>query len=422
MRQASTRWIAIPLLAMLLACRAQAAQTTISLANLAGSVEVSPGAHAASPSLQWIAARPGTAIAVGDAVRTGADGSALLRHGPCELYLKPGTTAIIGYTSVEVREGALWFRMRKSPEGFKFITDVAAATIRGTKGLLSATSEYMTVSLLEGKVEVTSPTQDYMLYPLHEVTARRSGKLEVARLTGSQVMDLHRQFYSEERSLGGAGGGTDPGTTGSSSTGATGSRSDASGALRNGSGVYDPATARALSAVTVAPAGPPPLITVIDNSASTVVRSATTVVGGIGGTVTTLVPVIGGAAGAVVGGATSVVGSVVGGATGAVGSVVGGATGVVGGVVGGATGLVGGVVGGATGIVGGATGVVGGVVGGATGVVGGVVGGATGVVGGVVGGATGVVGGVVGGLTGGTGGTGGLGGGLSGGLGGLLHR
>ena len=409
----------VAMFALCAAPEVRAAQTSISLVNLAGTVDIGPAAAGGT----WVPARPSTALNVGDTVRTGADGSALLKHGACELYLKPDSTTVIGYTSVQMRQGSLWFRMRKDGSNFKFVTDVASATIRGTKGLLVATPDLMTVSLLEGKVEVESENNaNYMLMPLHEVTARRRAPLDVSTLSGSRAMQLHRDFYAGEKALGaapGSGSGSS-GSTGSAAPSQTGSQTGSLGALDTGSTVYDPAAARARGAVSVRPAGPPPLITVIDNTAPTPVRALP----GVPGSATSLVPVVttlvGGATGAAAD-LTSTVVSTVGSTVGTVGGTVGSVVGTVGNTVGSLTGTVGSTVG----IVGSTVGSVVGTVGNTVGAVGGTVGSTLGsvgnTVGGTVGGVAGTVGNTVGGVTGSLGGTlGGLGGAL-GGLGGFHH-
>ena len=408
-----TARLAVPVLFTLLtswlAAPARAAETRILLQNILGTVEVSPGNRG-----EWVPARARTALAVDDAVRTGEDGSALLVHGPSELFVKSNTTAVVGYMSVQLRQGGLWFRMRKTPEGFKFITDVAAATIRGTLGLITTTGEVTTVSLLRGKVEIdTVNRENYMLLPQFETIARRNRPLEKIAMSGTRTTDLVSEFYNTTKRLGGA--------TGAPGTGAAPRRGPAApdpagDALKDGTGLYDPAAHRvANTAANVNPALAP-LITVIDNTTNPAIQTlgnannvAANLTNTTAGALNAVTPVIGG----VTGGATQIIGGVTGGATQLIGGVTGGATQIIGGVTGGTGPLIGGVTGGAGQIIGGLTGgtttsVLTGVPGGASAIIGGattaagsIVGGVTGGTTGVVGGITGAAGGLVGGLTGG---------------------
>jgi hypothetical protein len=411
---------AVLLALALLVAPAHAAATFAQLKNLSGDVQVSPRNNGS-----WIAASPSTGLGNNDAVRTGANGGALLVHGRSELFLKPNTVTVIGYSSVQIRQGSLWFRMQKSEIGFKFVTDVAAATIRGTMGLITATTDMTTVSLLKGRVEVKGEVDDKVLEPRNEAVVRRGRRVQVAPIPGSRQVSLLSDFHKTERDAGASGGGG-------------GKRSTPDGDLRGQVGPrdsrgfpipgLDPRTGASMG-FSGGGSMPSPTIGVAGSAPRLGVQSLLPggSTAGIGGAVGT----IGGAVGSIggtVGGAIGTIGAGVGGAIGTIGAGVGGAVGSVGGTVGGAVGPIGGAVGGAIGgpiggAVGGATGTVGGAIGAGAGAVGGAIGGATGTVGGIVGGATGTVGGIVGGATGGAGGLlGGGTGGATGGGGGLFGK
>lgn len=402
MLRTTTQRLAVPLLAVLFsfAAPARAAETKVLLRNFLGTVDISPGNRG-----DWLPARPAVALQVGDAVRTGADGSALLVHGLSELFIKSGTTAVVGYQSVQLRQGALWFRMRKTPEGFKFITDVAAATIRGTMGLIHTTGEVTTVSLLRGKVEIdTVNRENYMLLPQREIVARRNRPLEKTAMSGTRTTDLVSEFFSTAKRLGTAG---QP-APGNGSNGAPSGSGRAPGdeLLKKGTGLYDPAANRlattasgALNAATnAATSASSPLITITGSPVMQAIGTSTgTVISSVGSTPNNVVNTVGhtvnGVNNTVIPAVSPVVTPIVNGVTGGTATVVNGVTGGVGAGLGGVGGL-------------------GGVTGGAGQALGGVAGGTGPALGGVPGG----VGGLLGGLGGTAGGSGTPAGGLLGGL------
>lgn len=144
------RWCTVALCVLLApGVPARAAMEKIAVTRTSGTVEVMEGGS--EPFLNIVGRRT---LRPDDAVRTGSDGHARLEVTDAEVRLVPDSLAVVGYTSVRLKVGTTWVRMRRSGRGFQLLGPGASLLVRGTLFRTEARGEALSVQLLEGSLEI----------------------------------------------------------------------------------------------------------------------------------------------------------------------------------------------------------------------------------------------------------------------------
>ena len=139
---------------------AQPPRETAVLVGMEGSVELLPAA-----STNWIPARVGAKLNVGDQLRTGPRSRAtvrlsnmsVLRIGELMSYEIEPTHTASGKPILNLKSGTAYFFSRGRPQEVRFRTPTVAAAIRGTEfNILVAADGRTTVTMIDGEVELTN--------------------------------------------------------------------------------------------------------------------------------------------------------------------------------------------------------------------------------------------------------------------------
>jgi hypothetical protein len=236
MRMRCVPWklaIVVVTVAQAVVTSAGAAETTMVLASVQGAVEVASGG-----APQWQPAVEGLALRPEDQVRTGPDGRARIAYPDVELRLAGDSTAVLGYTSVRLRVGTTWVRMRKSGRKFEIITPTIAVSIRGTLVRTQARRDGSTVHLLDGVVDVRAGEESRALAPRTQAEVDAAGGLRVGPIDAATLLRLTAEYrmLSVRESSGGAGAGRRGASGRSSAPGGPSSGGGSSSAAPAGDG------------------------------------------------------------------------------------------------------------------------------------------------------------------------------------------
>lgn len=171
----------------------------ITLASVAGNVEVADaGTDAWKPGVEGAALKPE------DQVRTGDDGFAMVAYSDATLRVMPASLAILGHTSIRLKQGSTWMRMRKSGGSFQIQTPSVAVSVCGTLVRVEAGKTGSTAQLIAGCVDVQASTkgkEQARLQPQHQAVAPNAGGLTVMKMDQPTLQRLQNDYAAVLRQL-----------------------------------------------------------------------------------------------------------------------------------------------------------------------------------------------------------------------------
>lgn len=165
----------------------------INLASVAGVVEVADaGTDAWKPGVE------GAMLNAEDQVRTGNDGFAMLAYADATLRVMPASLAILGRSSIRLKQGSTWMRMKKSGGTFKIDTPSVAVSVCGTLVRAAVLATGSTVSLVTGCVDLltTKDAKSARMNPLEQAVAPNAGGLQINKMTRSILETLRADYQA----------------------------------------------------------------------------------------------------------------------------------------------------------------------------------------------------------------------------------